>query len=72
MKETTLRELRESVGMTQQELADKTRVTQPEISRAERGINHQLFTLRGIVEALGGKLELIVSFPNDEVVKLKL
>jgi transcriptional regulator with XRE-family HTH domain len=44
--------------MTQQELADKLRVTQAQVSNIERGADLYLSTLRRYVGALGGRLEL--------------
>ena len=46
-------------GITQKELAQKTGISQADISRLERGIgNPSLNTLKRVAEALGKKLEL--------------
>lgn len=66
-----LRELREQFDMTQVELAKELSVTQNRVSTIERGdIDHtQVDTLRRYVQALGGKLEVAVSF-GDESFKI--
>lgn len=66
-----LRELREQFDMTQVELAKELSVTQNRVSAIERGdIDHtQVDTLRRYVQALGGKLEVAVSF-GDESFKI--
>lgn len=58
-------ELRERTGTTQTELADRLGVSQSRISRLERAQDLQLSTLQDYVEALGGKLEIKASFPED-------
>ena len=57
--------------MTQVELAKELSVTQNRVSAIERGdIDHtQVDTLRRYVQALGGKLEVAVSF-GDESFKI--
>lgn len=62
-----LRELREQFAMTQVELAKQLSVSQNRVSAIERGdIDHtQVDTLRRYVQALGGKLEIIVSMGEE-------
>lgn len=62
-----LRELREQFAMTQVELAKQLPVSQNRVSAIERGdIDHtQVDTLRRYVQALGGKLEIIVSMGEE-------
>jgi len=69
--EMDLRDLRQRKGKTQAELAALIEATQGEISRAERRSDHLVSTLRSIVEALGGKLEITAVF-DDERVKLQV
>jgi ribosome-binding protein aMBF1 (putative translation factor) len=47
---------RETLKVTQEELADKLRVTQVAVSRLERRSDMHLSTLRQFVRALGGEL----------------
>ena len=56
----TLRELRQTLELTQQQLADKAEMTQSELSRMESRADHRVSTLRRYVEALGGELEISV------------
>ena len=53
-----LRELRESTGRTQAEVAAAGEMAQTELSRIERREDHLLSTLRRYVRALGGELEV--------------
>jgi DNA-binding XRE family transcriptional regulator len=57
-----LRELRESGGLTQQDVADELRVSQRRISAIESGDVDaaQVGTLRRYAEALGGRLRVQV------------
>jgi transcriptional regulator with XRE-family HTH domain len=59
-----LSRLREQRGITQQELALRLGVRQATISGLERRRDVQLSTLRRVVEALGGMLEIFGVFPE--------
>ena len=59
--------LRESRGVTQQELAERLEIVQSNISRLERRNDVLVSTLRDVVAALGGELQLIARFPDGEV-----
>jgi transcriptional regulator with XRE-family HTH domain len=52
--EMDLRALREAVGLTQGELAQRVDVTQSQLSKMERREDQRISTLRRYVEALGG------------------
>ena len=54
-------------GASQQELANALGVTQAYISRIEHEDDLYLATLRGYVEALGGRLEVNAVFPDQTV-----
>ena len=60
----TLKDLREAVERTQEELAASLGVGQDTVSRIERRSDILLSTLRRYVEAMGGELELVARFPN--------
>ena len=60
----TLKDLRQAVERTQEDLADALGVGQDSISRLEQRSDMLLSTLRRYVEAMGGKLELVAQFPN--------
>ena len=66
----TLRELREALDLTQEQLAELTAMAQSEVSRLERREDWRLSTLRRIVEAMGGRLEVIADFPGRRRVRL--
>ena len=59
-----LTRLREERGLTQMELAARMGVRQSTISGIERRNDVQFSTLRRVIEALGGKLEILASFPD--------
>ncbi|MBK7663037.1 MAG: XRE family transcriptional regulator [Sterolibacteriaceae bacterium] len=60
----TLKDLRQAVAQTQEELAATLGVGQDTISRLEKRSDMLLSTLRRYVEAMGGKLELVAKFPD--------
>ncbi len=62
-----LAELRRLSGMTQVELAGALGIKQPTLSQLESQEDMQISTLRRIVEALGGKLEIIATLPSGRV-----
>ena len=62
-----LRGLRESKGKTQGEVARKTAMSQPQLSRMEARHDHLLSTLRRYVEALGGEIEVIAHLDGERV-----
>ena len=67
----TLKDLRQAVACTQQDLAESLGVGQDTISRIERRSDLLLSTLRRYVNAMGGELELVARFPNRPPVKLE-
>ena len=54
----TLRGLREAIGMTQTEMAERSGMGQWEVSRVERRGDHLVSTLHRYAEAIGGRLEV--------------
>ena len=67
----TLKDLRLAAEQTQAELAATLGVRQDTISRLEQRSDMLLSTLQGYVQAMGGELDLVVTFPNRKPVKLK-
>jgi len=67
MTEMLLGEIRKLVGLTQEEVARKLGVTQPSLSKLENQDDMQITTLRRLIEALGGRLEIVVHLPRGEV-----
>jgi transcriptional regulator with XRE-family HTH domain len=60
----TLKDLREAVQRTQEDLAARLGVGQDTVSRIERRSDILLSTLRRYIEAMGGELNLVARFPN--------
>jgi DNA-binding XRE family transcriptional regulator len=67
----TLRDLRQAAEYTQSELATTLNVGQEAISRLEKRSDLLLSTLRRYVEGMGGKLDLVVRFPDRPPISLK-
>lgn len=67
LAEMLLSEIRLRVGKSQTELAQILGVKQPGLSRLEKQDDMQVSTLKRIVEALGGKLVIVASFPKADV-----
>jgi DNA-binding XRE family transcriptional regulator len=59
-----LSELREAQELTQVELAKKLGIDQGAVSKIERRTDMYLSTLRNVIAAMGGKLELTAHFPS--------
>jgi DNA-binding XRE family transcriptional regulator len=66
----TLKDLRMAADQTQAELALTLGVRQDTISRLEQRSDMLLSTLRRYVEAMGGTLDLVVTFPDRPSVVL--
>jgi transcriptional regulator with XRE-family HTH domain len=66
----TLQNLRKARGLTQEELAERLEMRQDGISRLENRPNLSIATLRTYIEAMGGELELIARFPDQQSVVL--
>ena len=60
-----LSRLRERRGITQQALADRLGIRQSTLSGIERRQDVQISTVRRVVEALGGVLELFATFKGE-------
>jgi transcriptional regulator with XRE-family HTH domain len=69
-EEMSLRELRQARRLTQAHMAEALGIGQDSVSRLEKRTDLLLTTLRGYVEALGGRLSLIAEFPDREPVVL--
>jgi transcriptional regulator with XRE-family HTH domain len=69
-QEINLREMRRLRRVTQARLSKKLKIGQEGISRIERRADLYLSTLRNYVEGVGGKLSLVVEFPDRAPVVL--
>ena len=62
-----LRDFREVQGLSQADLAERLGIQQAAVSKVERRQDLHLDTLTAIIKALGGTLEMKVTFPGGEV-----
>jgi predicted transcriptional regulator len=63
--------LRESLGVTQVQMAAAAEMTQSEVSKLEKRNDHLVSTLRRAVRALGGDLE-VTAVVGDKRIKLSV
>lgn len=66
-----LNAIREALGVTQEELAEKLQIRQSNVSRLERRSDVQLSTLYDYVHALGGELDVRIRLPDGREVRLR-
>jgi transcriptional regulator with XRE-family HTH domain len=67
LEEMLLCEIRKVAGQSQNVLADKLGIKQPSLSKLEKQSDMQISTLRRIIHALRGELEVIARFPNGDI-----
>jgi transcriptional regulator with XRE-family HTH domain len=67
MGDMLLAEIRKFMGLTQEELAAALGITQPSLSKLENQDDMQVSTLRRLIEALGGQLEIIAHLPRGDI-----
>lgn len=67
----SLSKLRESQQLSQVDLAQRLNVNQGALSRLERRNDMLLGTLKNLVAAMGGELELLAQFP-DRTVRIRI
>lgn len=63
--DATLAGLRKARALTQVQLATQMDTSQAEISRIERQTDLLVSTLRRFIVAMGGRLDLVVTFDNE-------
>ena len=66
----TLKELRKAKKLTQVDMAETLGIAQTNLSQLERRADLLISTVRKYVEAMGGRLNLIVEFPDHPAVSL--
>lgn len=66
----TLQEVRKMAGLTQSRVSKELNMPQSNVSRLEKNSDMLLSTLQGYVEAIGGKLNLTVEFPEKPPIVL--
>ncbi|MDU9389772.1 XRE family transcriptional regulator [Pseudomonas sp. zfem002] len=70
-EEMTIQALRRELGITQECLAEQMEIGQANVSKVEKRSDMLISTLRNYVEALGGRLEVIVNIPGRRPVTLE-
>jgi transcriptional regulator with XRE-family HTH domain len=67
MVEMLISEIRREAGFTQEQVAEVLGIRQPSLSKLESQDDMQISTLRKIVNALGGELEIIAHMPAGDI-----
>jgi DNA-binding Xre family transcriptional regulator len=67
LAELRLWEVRAACDLTQEELAERLHIDQPNVSRLENRSDVHVSTLADYITALGGRLELLAVFPEGTV-----
>jgi hypothetical protein len=70
-EEVALRDLRRAKHVTQEQVAERLGGRQVYVSRLEKRADMKLSTLRDYVRAIGGDLQLMVTFPEGKMVRIK-
>ena len=70
-EEMALRDIRKSRALTQEQVAKRLGGKQVYVSRMESRSDVKVSTLREYVQALGGELQLMVTFPSGNKTKIK-
>ena len=61
-----LGELRKARGLTQEAIAERLEIRQVSVSRMESRSDVRVSTLRSVIEAMGGEMEIRARFPDAE------
>jgi transcriptional regulator with XRE-family HTH domain len=69
--EMRLGDLRRALKLSQQTLARRLKTGQAQVSRLEQRTDLFVSTLRRYVEALGGQLEIVATFPEGATVRIE-
>jgi len=66
-EEMALHDLRKAIGTSQEVIAHSLGVKQPAIAKMERRTDIRIQSLRRMIEAMGGTLEISARFQNGKV-----
>jgi transcriptional regulator with XRE-family HTH domain len=69
-EEATLRQLREARDRSQEEIARQLGIQQAAVSKLERRTDMYVSTLRKLIQAMGGELEITAIFPGKRPVRI--
>ena len=67
LAEMLVAEVRALAGKSQRELAEALGIKQPSVAKMEAAGDMQISTLRKIINALGGELEILAKLPTGNV-----
>lgn len=67
LEEMALHDLRKSIGASQEKVAQSLGVNQPAIAKMERRTDIRIQSLRRMIEAMGGTLEIYANFQNCKI-----
>jgi DNA-binding transcriptional regulator YiaG len=67
LAEIELTELRERLQLTQVDLAKRMKITQSSVSNLEKRRDVMVSTLRRLIKAMGGELEIRAIFPDTTI-----
>src|ERR1700675_431128 len=70
IRDLSLNELRTAREITQQQLAKSLGIEQPAVSRLERRADMYVSTLQTAIKAMGGDLEIRVTFPDGSMFRI--
>jgi DNA-binding XRE family transcriptional regulator len=70
-EEMTLQALRRQLEITQEDMAERLEVRQGNVSKVENRSDMLISTLRAYLEAMGGRLELVVHLPGRAPVTIE-
>jgi DNA-binding XRE family transcriptional regulator len=71
-EELTLRDLRKAQSLTQERLAEILGIEQDSVSRMERRADLLISTMSSYIQAMGGRMRIMVEFPDREPVAVRL
>lgn len=63
-----LNKMRKACNLTQEQVAAELGIKQAAVSKLERQTDMHISTLRRFVDAMGGTLELVATFPEGSVI----
>jgi DNA-directed RNA polymerase specialized sigma subunit len=69
-EEASLRELRKARERSQGQIAERLGVGQASVSRIERRTDMYISTLRKLIQAMGGELDVVARFPDQPAVRI--
>jgi transcriptional regulator with XRE-family HTH domain len=69
-EEMNLAQIREALRRSQAEIAEKCGIKQAAISRLERRTDMRISTLRNLVGAMGGTLQIVIRFSDRRPIRI--